>query len=70
MRKFYDASREGNDCWINDCWYWCGDASVNIIVNVYDDGRGSEYIRVRHYTSWENLPEPVRVAAEKITAEL
>lgn len=65
MKMLHNASREGNDCWINDVWYWCTDCSVAILIRVYDDGRGSEYIRVTKHVDWADVPDEVKAAAHK-----
>lgn len=36
MELICDLSREGNDCWIKEKWYWASD--FNIILSIYDDG--------------------------------
>ena len=59
MEMICDCSREGNDCWIKEKWYWCKD--FGILIRIYDDGGyyGPAFTRIDNPTD-TRIPNEVR----------
>lgn len=65
MELICDLSREGNDCWIKEKWYWCKDFG-DLIISIYDDGYEqctSKFNGIDH----SNVPKEVKTAFIALT---
>ena len=58
--KHYDVSREGNDCWIHEHWYYLNHFKVAMKVTKVDGWCEQEVDAVAYHTATDEMPRDVQ----------